>query len=969
VNKTNILQIATLHALAISITCTGTVAAQALDAEQFQAQTLDTLTVTGSRISIPGVEASSPVSSVERQEFLSTQPVAVESFLKEIPAITASFGQATNWAASGAATINMRGLGDNRTLVLIDGRRPVPFNLDNVVDTNTIPMTLLQSVDILTGGASVVYGADAVSGVANFILRRDFEGVEFNMSAGQSGHHDADRQNYEITFGALSDDGRANAVLSIGYTKTDPVAQSARRWGQVPLNAFTGGPGGSLTTIPATVNFPGLGELLGLAANTGQINLDTGALEPVHERYNSSAAYYQTALERWQMTGLARYEFNQHAETYAQVNYTRSQVAARQAPSGVFTRTPMVPIANPYLPDPMRQQICTAFGIAAINCTSGRDDNNQLIRVPLTIGRRLPELGFREDGFDTKTFQMTAGLRGVLVHDWSYDGYWSYGESEQLRSAGNTGSFSKLQQALDAINRTECLDPSGNCVPINLFGPEGSALPEQIDFIQLTAFSIQQVEQTNAAFNLDGTLGDFKSPWADYPIGIAAGVEYRRTAASIRSDASYKTESEMMGHNSIPDSQGGFTFHEIYLESIVPLVSGYAGVQNLSLEFGYRHSDFSNTGGFGDHYGSWKYGLTWAPNDTLKLRAMRQRATRAPNINELFAPDRTGTTGQSSDPCQGNAINLVDAGTPGTLSWLCVQTGVPLGMVGFVDPPSANQVGIRRRSNPALAPEEADTTTLGLVWTPTTQLSLTLDYWDIKVDKAITATSVADILDGCFDPARNPGFVFNEMCELAAGRHAQSGGYNVLDARGILQPLTNAGFIQKTGYDLGVRLTHSLPKMLGSLQYALDLSKVSKDDFQPTANAIRRDCLGYYSTSCSLSHKLRSNFRATWSVQDFNATLVWRYYDAIDVEPLAESGGTFFSPFRHIPSYSYFDLGIGYNTPWNAKISLSVNNVFDRKPPVVGGGIGSDRENAGNTFPQWYDVLGRYYTMGVSFRF
>jgi len=968
VNKPKPLHLAIAQILFFSVAGTTIASAQTPDAEH-DAQTLDTLTVTGSRISIPGVEASSPVSSVERQEFLSTQPVAVESFLKEIPAITASFGQATNWAASGAATINMRGLGDNRTLVLIDGRRPVPFNLDNVVDTNTIPMTLLQSVDILTGGASVVYGADAVSGVANFILRRDFEGVEINVNAGQSGHNDGNRQNYEITFGALSDDGRANAVLSVGYTNTDPVSQSARRWARDPLNSFTGGLGGSLTTIPATVNFPNLGDLLGLTVNTGQLNLDTGLLESVSTLYNSSAAYYQTALERWQTTALARYEFNEHAETYGQVNYTRSKVAARQAPSGVFTRSAQVPIANPYIPEPMRQQICSAFGIAAGHCASGFDDNNQLIRVPLTIGRRLPELGFREDGFDTKTFQVTAGLRGVLSGDWNYDSYWSYGESEQLRSAGNTGSFSKLQQALNATSTTQCLDPSGGCVPINLFGPEGSASQDQIDFIQLTAFTIQQVEQTNAAFNLDGNLGEFKSPWADYPIGIATGVEYRRTAASIRSDASFKTESEMMGHNNVPDSSGGFTFKEAYLESIVPLVSGYRGVQNLSLELGYRHSDFSNSGGFGDSYGSWKYGLTWTPVDALKLRAMRQRATRAPNINELFAPDRTGTTGQSSDPCQGTAINQADANTKGTLSWLCVQTGVPFNMVGFVDPPSANQVGIRRRSNPALAPEEADTTTLGFVWTPSNQVSITLDYWNIEINQAITATSVADILDGCFDPNLNPGFTFNAMCELANGRHVQSGGYNVLDARGILQPLTNAGFIQKRGYDLGVRFSHSLPGMLGRLQYAWDLSKVSKDVSQPTASSIRRDCLGYYSTSCSLSHKLRSNLRATWTVQDFSATAVWRYYGALDVEPLAEATRAYFPAFRHIPSYSYLDLGLAYNTPWNAKISLSVNNVFDKAPPIVGGGVGSDRENAGNTFPQWYDVLGRYYTLGVSFRF
>jgi len=199
----------------------GVVLAQStVGGEADTAQTLDAVSVTGSRISVPGVEASSPVASVEREEFLSAQPVAVESFLKEIPALTPSIGPGTNNGSGGGATINMRGLGDNRTLVLVDGRRPVPFNIENVVDTNTIPMALLQSVEMLTGGASVVYGADAVAGVTNFILRRDFEGVELRANWGQStGYNDGTRQNFEATFGALSDDGRANAVLSVGYSQ------------------------------------------------------------------------------------------------------------------------------------------------------------------------------------------------------------------------------------------------------------------------------------------------------------------------------------------------------------------------------------------------------------------------------------------------------------------------------------------------------------------------------------------------------------------------------------------------------------------------------------------------------------------------------------------------------------------------------------------------------------------------------
>jgi len=970
--KSTLLRDAIVLAIALNA---GAALAQTAD----EARTLDAITVTGSRIAIPGVEASSPVAAVERDEFLTTQPVAVEAFLKEFPALTPSIGQASNYEPGGAATINMRGLGDNRTLVLVDGRRPVPYNLANVVDTNTIPMALLQSVEMLTGGASVVYGADAVAGVTNFILRRDFEGVEVNSNWGEASKGDGTRQNYEITFGALSDDGRANAVLSVGFSKAAPVRQGDRPWSVVSLDSLDGSEGGSGSTVPARINVIGAGQ------DVRQIDPATGELVPTYYWYNFNPLnYFQTGLDRWQATGLARYEFNRHAEAYGQVNYTRSQVGAAQAPTAIFLQVLDVPLANPYIPLAMKQQICNEHGFTATECASGRidpgsrydpdyisvDANGNLV-PKLGIGRRLTELGPRLNDYDTKTFQSTVGLRGDLGGSWRYDGYWSYGESDQLQRVGNWGSLAKVRQAMNAISETECIDPSNGCVPLNPFGAEGTINQAMLDFINLSAFSMQKVEQTNAAFNLNGDLGEFKSPWADYPIGVSAGVEYRRTVAGIQSDAAYSSGDVMGLDAATPDSRGGFSIKEAYLESIIPLVNGRAGVENLSLELGYRHSDFSNTGGFGDDYGSWKYGLSWSPVEQLKFRAMRQRATRAPNVGELFAPGRLGVDNLTVDPCQGNFINAADAGNQGTLSWLCAQTGVPASAIGNLPRPSAGQVTVWLEGNPALSPEKADTTTLGLVWTPSDHLSVTLDWWDIEINDAISTPLVQDIIGGCYGTVLNPGRDPNhEMCQLI-DRNTLTGsiGGGGTGARGAILPLSNQGFVQKTGIDLGVRLAHDLPGTLGGMQYALDLSKVTRDDFQAAPISIVRDCLGYYSTSCTPSHELRSNLRAIWNVQDVSVTLAWRYFSAIDIEPLAEADGPYFAPYRHIPSYSYFDLGVSYNTPWNGKLSLSVNNVFDKTPPVVGNEIGSSYENAGNTFPQWYDALGRYFSFGVSFRF
>jgi len=265
----------------------GAVLAQATD----DARTLDAISVT-SWIAIPGVEASSPVAAVERDEVLTIQPVAVEAFLKEFPALTPSIGQTSNYEPGGAATINMRELGDNRTLVLVDGRRPAPYNLANVVDTNTIPMALLQSVEMLTGGASVVYGADAVAGVTNFILRRDFEGVEVNTNWGQASKGDGTRQGYEVTFGALSDDGRANAVLSVGFSKADPMRQGDRPWSAVSLDSMDGSPGGSGSTVPARINVIGSGQ------DVRQIDPPTEELVDTYYWYNFNPLnYFQTGLD------------------------------------------------------------------------------------------------------------------------------------------------------------------------------------------------------------------------------------------------------------------------------------------------------------------------------------------------------------------------------------------------------------------------------------------------------------------------------------------------------------------------------------------------------------------------------------------------------------------------------------------------------------------------------------------------
>jgi iron complex outermembrane receptor protein len=314
---------------------------------------LQEVVVTGTRISSPGVTANSPVASVSAQEIQFQQPSAVEELIKTLPAAGVGVDANINNGSGGGATIDLRSLGPNRSLVLVNGRRIVPFDLVGAVDTNSIPLALIERFDLVTGGASAVYGADAVAGVVNFILKRNFEGLDLSASSGMSGQHDARRYSADATLGTNVADGRGNVVLSIGYTETDPLLQGARDFGKVALSSTTGAPQGSGTAVPLIITSPNLG----LPGGQAQIDPSTGKFVPVYQTYNFNPTnFYVAPLRRTQGTALGHYEINDHAEAYAELFYTRSDVITQLASSGTFLNVYSVPIGNPYIPDPARQE-------------------------------------------------------------------------------------------------------------------------------------------------------------------------------------------------------------------------------------------------------------------------------------------------------------------------------------------------------------------------------------------------------------------------------------------------------------------------------------------------------------------------------------------------------------------------------------------------------------------------------------
>jgi len=912
--------------------------------------------ITGSRIKTLDATSSSPITTVGEQRIKEQQPVAIEEVIRGLPAAVPAIGPGTNNGTGGGATIDLRGLGSNRTLVLVNGRRLVPFDLNAVVDTNSIPIALLRNVDVYTGGGSAVYGADAVSGVVNFNLKKNFQGVEASTTYGMSEKNDAKRMRTDITVGSSLADGKGNVALSIGKTRTDPVRQGTRDVGLISRSSTTGNAQGSFTTVPVYLD----------SAEISYQLTDTGGISAATNTFNFNPLnYYQTPLDRLQATALANYTINEHATVYAEMMYTRSNVTSNLAPSGTFFNTFSIPIGNPFIGAELRTDICTAYSISAVNCVPG-----STTEFSVDVGRRFVELGPRINDFRNKTLQTVVGVGGSLFGDWSYDAYISRGEASQNQLLTNWGSSSKVQQALRAVNTTSCIDSSKGCVPLNLFGAAGTITPAMANFINLSSISTVDIVQDVAALTVSGELGAFRSPLAKRPIGLAFGVESRKMTASNFADAAGQINGEVLGTGApSPTVNGSFKLNEAYAEAKIPLMTDLPFARSLSVDMAYRATEFKTS--TATNYGSWKVGAEWEPVRGLRFRAAGQRATRAPNVGELFQPVITSLDNLAVDPCQGNRVNAAQANTAGTLSNLCRLTGVPVARLGTLPEPSAGQANVLTGGNPNLKPEEADTLTVGVLFEPTFApgLSVGLEYYKIDIIKAISSPSVADVMDQCYSATFNPGFALNASC-AAVGR-GPGGTFNGSSAPGIALTQTNSGAQYTSGLDFKVEYRLKMSDLgaagWGTVDIGLDLNSVDKYWFQANPTSVKRDCLGFYSVACGApNYEQKAVQRATWAMGKFVVGYNWRFLSKVTEEP----GGTNFLPaYASIKSYSYVDLSASWQAMKNLRLNLSVNNLADKKPPEVGNTISTTSVNSGNTFPQNYDAIGRFYTIGATMTF
>jgi iron complex outermembrane recepter protein len=895
------------------------------------AQDGERIEITGSRIKSVGNTSSSPISSVGKADIDTTQPVAIEELVRGLPSAYPAIGPNINNGSNGTASIDLRGMGTNRTLVLFNGKRFVPAVLEGVVDTNNVPVALLERVDLVTGGASAVYGADAVAGVVNFVMKKNFSGVEASTLYSVSGKNDARRYKSDLTIGANLADGRGNVALNVGTTRTQALRLGDRDFSTVTISSSTGAPGGfSSTAVPAT--FQGMPSPINgnrvIDATTGLLRSSSAPNAP--DGYNTNPPnYFETPLTRTQVAGIARFSINEYAEAYSEVFHTRSNVTLNLAPSGTFGASLNIPIGSPFLTDAVRKQICGAYtAVFALGAADPKCVLGNATEFRAGIARRFVEAGPRIYSYDNVSTQYTVGLRGAIpyLESWSYDAYYQAGRSDQQVTTANGFSATKLQNAVRSLNGTTCT-VGGSCVPVNLFGAAGTITQPMLDYLSTPTFRTTEVRQDVIALSANGEVGLITSPFAKNPLGVAVGFEKRTVFGGNKSDAVIQTTGELLGSGApTPDRSGELKFTETYAELSLPLVQKQPFFESLGIQGGYRDTKLSTSAGTSQGYGSWKAGGDWSPMKGLRFRGEQQRATRAPNVNELYAPITTGLStinASTGDYCGGAKINAADAGKAGTLTALCQATGVPTSQIGALAEPSANQINNTGGGNPNLAPEKADTTTLGLVWEPgfVDNLSISLDYWKIKIKGAVGSATATQILTGCYDAASNPSYSNNLFCQLIQ-RDPLTGGLNGTASKGVITQSSNLGQYDYSGFDIGA--TYRLPlknldmPSLGRVDFKLDVSLLQKADILTVPGTPTIVQAGYYGVDVGTPYaKTRFNQRTTWTVGDFSVGYVWRFIGATVAQQGTVLCSTTTPPDKQpciqdanatIQAHNYFDL-------------------------------------------------------------
>ncbi len=983
------------------------------------------VTVTGSRLASRGFKAPTPVTVVDSQELKLSGTQNLDVMLTDTPQFTGS--QLNSPTANtvqagqpiGTATLNLRDFGPTRNLVLVNGRRFAITGPDFTTDINTIPAALVKRIEVVTGGSSAVYGSDAITGVTNFIMRDDFQGVEANVQKTWDEHTNTPTYGVDLTMGGNFDDGRGNMVVSLdylnrgGYTRADrggwagtslgdgcvtsaswsatqagtpltiPSGQTCLTAGGLPGLIFSGsstvpngrignlpvvGSSGSNAALDAALIAAGLQNMTTLGAIFDSTGKTVRPYVSPQDAYDlGPLSYIVTPQVRWMGNVFAHYDINDHATAYMEMHYSDNVADVQIAPtsaSGNF----LVNTNNPYL-SPQMDAVLVQLDKKETGTTSVAEGSQTLTTTAndglavLNINRRLPDIGTRFSSSDHSVFRTAVGVRGNLgdaspnfFRDLKYDVYYTYAQTTESDTQSGSISLSRFQNAI--------LSQGGNAPVCNPFGQNMTTACAQA--ISITSNAGLRAQQQVFAGNLTGEAFDLPAG----PVDFDTGFEWRYDQAKYIPDV-FLASGDVSGWNAAKATSGTESVREVYGEVRVPILANLSLAKALSVNGAFRYSDY-NLKGVG---GVWTYsiGSEWAVNRDLTFRAQYQHAIRAPNVGELFGGQ--GTNGPSAnDPCSSRQPA---AQQTAAVKAVCIATGVPAGLV--FDPSIQSSAFLTQVTggNPNLSPETSNTTTIGAVFTPSyvPGLAVSVDYFRIDLDNAIAPLGgggLQNVLNLCYNTLQNASSVY---CQ-AIHRDPTTG--QIVGPNYVTTTNANIGGIKTSGVDIEGHYGFATPwGLMGASHWDLSEDWTYTHEFTLTPDQnlpnIKDFCVGAFGGTCGQPiPQWKGTSRVTWQTGPLTLSVRARYIGKVTTDaylvPLRQGGtppalNTLTNPV--ISAQTYFDLTASYDLTSKVVLTGGIRNLFDKDPPI----LGSTQLPADNTIPSTYDVEGRVIFLGANVKF
>lgn len=966
---------------------------------------IDEIVVTGSRIGGAELADATAVSQVHAEESDYQGTVRVEDLMRTLPQVWSMQNTGHSYGATGTATINLRNLGSLRTLVLVNGRRmpagsPVGGGTAGInagADLNQIPSALISRVDVLTGGASAIYGSDAMAGVVNFILDTEFEGFSVEVQTSIYSHANSDndiqgivkRSNYDVasdrTFdgrisdiavllgSSIADDG-GHIMGYLTYRDISEVTQSSRDFSSCSLNNLITDCQGS-STIPEGrfSNF----------LNANDVGFDyivegTEFIPRDGRLYNYGPLnYFQRPDERIGLGMFAEYPLVSDVEFYGEVMYNDDRTVAQIAPSGAFFITSVLNCSNPFLSDSQYEMLTQArlspnqqnaldsklltmseeqridFLDAAF-CQNRMEDSIQMY-----IGRRNVEGGPRRHDLQHRSLRVVSGLRGSLSDSWDYDVNYQHAKVNLENTYQNDLSVTRVKRALDAVrdDNGDILCNSAlqgldlDCVPWNIFST-GGVTQDAIDYMTLPL--VARGTTTSKVFSafMYGTLG------ATLPFEVAIGTELREVGLTFSPDGNFQTgEGAGQGGATLP-VEGSYDVVEFVMESNLPVPIAQGPIRGLNVNAAFRHSAYS-TGHDASTFGL--RGLIQL-QDVASVRTSVQRALRVASIRELYTPQGFNQFDMPADPCGGpvtsSSSGILQTASGYTLEQ-CQRSGVTEEQFGTIQHSPAAQYNYLQGGNPDVAPEESTTYSVGIVVEPkiTPLKRASVDWYSIEVTDGIANLSPTFILEQCLNGEL-------DMCEFVK-RNPQRGDLWIgpVDQSGHIVALQNNLSVEKvSGFDIEVVMELEV-QAFGTFRLHSRSSFVNSWERRETSAAPEGTCAGYWGGICGYpTPKFQNSLRATWvsPLSGLELTSLWRFIGSSDAKALNT---------RDIEAVNYIDLGMTYEIAKSHRVVVGLANAFDVAPPVVGSAAAPTLGGNGNVFPGIYDIMGQYIFARVQFNY